>query len=140
MLANSLESYLEKKGLKYTRERKSIFEKVAGIRSHFDADGLYEILKKEDQNIARGTVYRTIPLLLESGVIQTSVGKGKGEFFERSDSKGHHDHIVCIGCGKVIEYQCKEIEKLQEKVCKKYEVELLFHNHKLFVRCTKCRK
>src|SRR4051812_30204863 len=103
MIANSFEVYLEKKGLKYTRERRRIYQKVHHLASHFDADGLYALLKKEDESIARGTVYRTIPLLLESGAIQTSVGKGKGEFFERSDSKGHHDHIICVTCGKVIE-------------------------------------
>ncbi len=140
MPANSLEAYLEEKGLKYTRERRRIYGKVSHLSGHFSADELYEILKKEDENIARGTVYRTIPLLLESGAIQTSVGKGKGEFFERSSSKGHHDHIVCVGCGKVIEYHCQEIEELQAKVCKKYDVELLFHNHRLFVRCAKCRR
>ena len=140
MIANLFEVYLEKKSLKYTRERKCIYEKIKSLSTHFDADGLYEILKKEDENIARGTVYRTLPLLLESGVIQTSVGKGKGEFFERSSFKGHHDHIICVGCGKVIEYQCEEIEELQTKVCKKYGVKLLFHDHKLYVHCGKCRK
>lgn len=139
MLAISFETFLEKKGLKYTRERRRIFEKVNGLSSHFDADGLYEMLRKEDQSIARGTVFRTIPLLLESGVIQTSVGKGKGEFFERSGSNGHHDHIICVGCGKVIEYHCEEIEKQQEKICERYNVQLLFHDHKLYVRCPKCR-
>ena len=136
----TFETYLERKGLKYTRERKRIFAKVKHFSGHFDAEGLYETLKKDSQNIARGTVFRTIPLLLESGVIQTSVGKGKGEFFERANSKSHHDHIICVSCGKVIEYQCEEIEKLQVDVCKKYNVELLFHDHKLFVRCEKCRK
>ena len=140
MIANSFKAYLEKKGLKYTRTRRRIHEKINRLSRHFSADELYEFLKKEDARIARGTLYRTIPLLLESGVIQTSVGKGKGEFFERSSSKGHHDHIVCVGCGKVIEYHNDEIEKLQEKVCKKYDAELLFHNHKLFVRCARCRK
>ena len=137
---NSFAVYLEKKGLKYTRERRCIFEKINSLSSHFDADRLYEVLKKEDENIARGTVYRTIPLLLESGVIQKSVGSGKGEFFERSSSKGHHDHIICIACGKVIEYHNEAIEALQAKVCKKYNAELVFHDHKLFVRCVRCRK
>ena len=136
----TFETYLEKKGLKYTRERKCIFAKVKSFSGHFDAEALYETLKKGRDNIARGTVFRTIPFLLESGVIQTSVGKGKGEFFERTDSKSHHDHILCVSCGKVIEYQCEEIEKLQEEVCKKYNVKLLFHDHKLFVRCGKCGK
>ena len=139
MSVNVFEAYLEKKGLKYTRERQCIYEQIAHLSSHFDSERLYEMLKKENQAIARGTVFRTIPLLLESGVIQISVGKGKGEFFERSGSKGHHDHILCVGCGKVIEYHCEEIEELQTAICKKYNVELLFHDHKLYVRCAKCR-
>ncbi|MBI1883347.1 MAG: transcriptional repressor [Chlamydiae bacterium] len=140
MLANSFGAFLEKKGLKYTAVRRSIYEKVSRLSRHFDADELYEILKKEKSNIARGSVYRTIPLLLESGVIQKSVGNGKGEFFERSSSKGHHDHIICVGCGKVIEYHNGAIEELQMQVCKKYNAELLFHDHKLFVRCASCRR
>ncbi len=140
MTANGFERYLEKKGLKYTRERQCIYEKVKSLASHFDGERLYGALKKENKGISRGTVFRTIPLLLESGVVQLSVGKGKGEFFERSPQKGHHDHIICVSCGKVIEYICEEIEELQEKVCKKYDVHLLFHDHKLFVHCSKCRK
>ena len=136
---NAFETYLETKGLKYTRERRRIYEKVKTLSAHFDTDGLYGILKKEDRDIARGTVYRTIPLLLESGVIQISVGKGKGQFFERGSAHGHHDHIICVSCGKVIEYHCEEIEELQTKVCEKYDVQLLFHDHKLYVRCSACR-
>ena len=139
MEANVFETYLEKKGLKYTRERKGIYEKVQSLSNHFDGDGLYEILRKNGGGAARGTVFRTIPLLLESGVIQLSVGKGKGEFFERSSSKGHHDHMICIACGKVVEYHCEDIEKFQEKVCKRYGAELLFHDHKLYVRCASCK-
>lgn len=140
MIANSFKAFLEKKGLKYTRERECVYEKVKSLPDHFDGERLYEILKKDNRDIARGTVFRTIPLLLESGVIQISVGKGKGEFFERSNSKSHHDHIICVSCGKVIEYHCEEIEKFQQKVCKTYDAELLFHDHKLFVHCSRCRK
>ena len=140
MIATSFESFLEKKGLKYTKERKCVFEKVKSLNEHFDGEKLYRLLKADRQDIARGTVFRTIPFLLESGVIQISVGKGKGEFFERANSKNHHDHIICVGCGKVIEYHCEEIETLQTKICDKYNVELLFHDHKLYVRCAACRK
>lgn len=140
MVANRFLEYLNQKGLKYTRERKCVYEKVKSLPTHFDGEALYEILKREDRGVARGTVFRTLPLLLESGVIQISVGKGKGEFFERASSHGHHDHIICVSCGKVIEYHCEEIEELQTQICRKYEVELLFHDHKLYVRCKKCRK
>src|SRR3989338_5620587 len=111
------QSLLEEKGLKYTYERKTIFTEVMHIRVHFDADSLYERFKKKGSRISRDTVYRTLPFLLESGVIQKSVGEGKREFFERTGGKGHHDHMVCVNCGKIIEFTCEEIEGLQDKVC-----------------------
>ena len=130
-------NHLVQKNIKLTRERRRIHDRVTHLNGHFDAETLYELLKKEDSGISRGTVFRTIPLLLESGVIQISVGKGKGEYFERS--RGHHDHILCVGCGKVIEYRNDEIEKLQIEICRKRNVDLVFHEHKLYVRCANCR-
>ena len=90
---------LQETGLKYTYERRCIYEEVQGLKEHFDADSLYEKFKKKGMRISRDTVYRTIPLLLECGVLQKSVGDGKREFFERTSAKGHHDHMVCTRCG-----------------------------------------
>ncbi len=138
MSITDFKGQLAQKKIKLTRERKRIYDRVTHLSGHFDAEALYELLKKEKSGIARGTVFRTIPLLLESGVIQSSVGKGKGEFFERANPKRHHDHIICVGCERVIEYHCDEIEKLQKGICKKYGADLIFHSHKLYVRCAKC--
>ncbi len=137
---NRFESLLQEKGFKYTHERQAIYGVVLHLKGHFDAEALFESVKRKNNRIARGTVYRTIPFLLESGVIQNSVGKGKSEFFERKEPKGHHDHMICVSCGTVIEYHCSEIERLQETVCKKYGAKLLFHDHKLFVHCRRCVK
>lgn len=130
---------LEMKGLKYTYERKTICEEVIQLREHFDADSLYDRFKKAGLRISRDTVYRTIPLLLEGGVIQKSVGNGKREFFERTTEKGHHDHMVCIVCGKIVEFQCPEIEKYQEEIAARYGFRLTFHDHRLFGYCANCR-
>ena len=129
---------LETQGLKYTYERKSIFEEVVSLKNHFDADSLYERFKGKGFRISRDTVYRTIPLLLESGVIQKSVGEGKREFFERTSAKGHHDHMVCIRCGKFIEFKCQQIENLQDKICEEHGFHLTFHDHRLFGICRDC--
>ncbi len=133
------QSLLEERGLKFTYERKNIFEEVCHVKEHFDADSLYERFKNKGMRISRDTVYRTIPLLLESGVIQKSVGEGKREFFERVSAKGHHDHMVCVRCGKIIEFTCDEIEEMQEQVCKKYGFQLIFHDHRLFGACRDCQ-
>lgn len=129
---------LELKGLKYTYERRTICDEVLELRKHFDADSLYERFKEKGLRISRDTVYRTIPLLLESGIIQKSVGEGKREFYELIGKEGHHDHMICISCGNIIEFHCQEIEDLQEKIVKKYQASLVFHDHRLFVHCKSC--
>ena len=133
----NFESLLSARGLKFTFERRHIYEEVAGLKHHFDADSLYERFKSKGLRISRDTVYRTIPLLLESGVIQKSVGEGKREFYEPT-SKGHHDHMVCVRCGKIIEFQCEAIESMQEKVCKDHKFKMIFHDHRLFGECKDC--
>jgi len=126
------EDLLKTKGLKFTYERRHIFEEVEKIKEHFDADSLYEMIKKKGFRISRDTVYRTLPLLLESGVIQKSVGEGKRDYFERVATKGHHDHMICIKTGKIIEFHSQEIERLQEEIAKKYGFKIIFHDHRLF--------
>ncbi|MBI4970665.1 MAG: transcriptional repressor [Candidatus Omnitrophica bacterium] len=138
-MSKTFKALLEAKGLKLTHERRVIFEEVSRLNEHFDADSLYDRFKKKGLRISRDTVYRTIPLLLESNVIQKSVGEGKREFFERTPSKGHHDHILCVQCGKIIEFTSKEIELLQDKICAKYGFKLTFHDHRLFGYCKECQ-
>ncbi len=130
---------LEEQGLKFTLERENICNEVMKLKDHFDADGLYARFKKKGMRVSRDTVYRTLPLLLESGVIQKSVGEGKKEFFERTTGKGHHDHMVCVRCGNIIEFACEEIEQLQDEVCAKHGFKLIFHDHRLFGACKNCQ-
>jgi Fur family ferric uptake transcriptional regulator len=129
---------LKSKRLKNTSERKIIFKEARAMKRHFDAEEFFSLLKKKGYRVARDTVYRTLPLLLEAGAIQKSVGKGKGDYFERVSGKGHHDHMVCIACGSVIEFFSPEIEKIQSEVCQKYGFRLVFHDHRLFGNCRNC--
>ena len=105
------QKHLDQKGFKCTYERKRIYEEIQRTDSHFDVDQLYAKFKKQGERISRDTVYRTIPLLLEAGVVQKSVGPGKREYFEKLTAKGHHDHLVCLDCGKIIEFHNETIER-----------------------------
>ena len=123
---------LTQKKLKFTYERRHIFEAIEKLNDHFDADSLYDRLKKKGYRIARDTVYRTLPLLLECGIIQKSAGAGKRDYFERVSIKGHHDHMICIRTGKIIEFHSNEIEALQDEIAKKYGFKIIFHDHRIF--------
>jgi Fur family transcriptional regulator, ferric uptake regulator len=111
---------------------------VISLKDHFDADSLYDSLK-EQSRIARGTVYRTLPLLLQSGVLQMSVGDGKREYYEAKGTKGHHDHMYCIDCHKVIEFHSDNIEAIQAGICAKYKFEMSFHDHRIYGYCLACK-
>ncbi len=123
---------LTQKKLKFTFERRHIFEEIEKLNEHFDADSLYDRLKKKGYRIARDTVYRTLPLLLECAIIQKSAGAGKRDYFERVSIKGHHDHMICIKTGKIIEFHSDEIEKLQDEVARKHGFKIVFHDHRIF--------
>jgi len=129
---------LRRKGLKVTLERQKIYEEVASMKKHFDADELFERFKAKGLPISRDTVYRNLPLLLEAGMLQKSAGGSKREYFENMEAKGHHDHMVCVCCGAIFEFKSEVFEALQQKLCEKYRCKLIYHDHRLFVECTRC--
>jgi Fur family transcriptional regulator, ferric uptake regulator len=131
---------LQQKGLRFTKERAIILEEINQLKSHFDADKLYHLLNEKGHSVSLDTVYRNIPLILQAGLVQKSVGEGKKEYFERTGVKGHHDHMVCIECGKVIEFHSEKIERGQDEACKAHNFELVFHDHRLFGYCSSCKR
>ncbi len=134
-----LERLLDKKGLKLTFERRSIYDEVLRMNQHFDADSFCERFKKKGLRVSRATVYRTLPMLLEVGVIQKAAGEGKRDFFERTSKKGHHDHMVCMQCRKVIEFHSDDVEKAQDQACKDFGFKMQFHDHRIFGYCSACQ-
>lgn len=136
--AKKFKALLGSRGLKYTFERKTILEEISRLSTHFDADSLYERFKKRGLKIARDTVYRTLPLLLECGVIQKSVGDGKRAFYEKTSEQHHHDHMVCLQCRRYIEFHSEALERLQEELARLHAFKILFHDHRLYGTCSTC--
>ncbi len=92
-----------KKGLKSTRERKEIVDAIMETTGHFDPEELYNRLRACGSKVSRASVYRTIPLLIESGFIEEVERVDKHSHYERVIGTPHHDHMICTQCGKVIE-------------------------------------
>ena len=131
-------NYLRAKRLKFTPERKIILQEVFSLRKHFNADQLFEKLHKKNRQISRATVYRTLPLLAESGLIgETLRCQGKVSY-EQIFGHKHHDHLVCIKCGRVIEFRQEKIEELQKEVCKKHNFKAVEHRLGIRGYCSRC--
>ena len=125
------------KGVKLTEQRKIIAKVMGeskltyGESDHPDVDELYKRVVKIDPKISIATVYRTVKLFEESGIITKHDFKGsKARYEELSES--HHDHLIDIKTGEIIEFVDEEIEKLQEKVAQKYGYDLVDHKLELY--------
>ena len=119
------------KGVKLTGQRKIIARVMSEAEDHPDVDELYNRVTKIDSKISIATVYRTVKLFEEAGILAKHEFKGgKARYEEISES--HHDHLIDIKTGEIIEFVDDEIEKLQKKVAEKYGYELVDHKLELY--------
>ena len=130
-MSESIENKCIKKGVKLTDQRKIIAKVMSEADDHPDVDELYNRVSKIDSKISIATVYRTVKLFEEAGIVTKHDFKGgKARYEELSES--HHDHLIDIKTGKIIEFVDEEIEKLQKKVAEKYGYVLVDHKLELY--------
>ncbi len=127
----SIEQKCIDKGVKLTDQRRIIAKVMSESEDHPDVDELYRRVSKIDSKISIATVYRTVKLFEESGILTKHEFKGgKARYEELNES--HHDHLIDIKTGEIIEFVDNDIEKLQEKVAEKYGYELVDHKLELY--------
>ncbi|MFH1675738.1 MAG: Fur family transcriptional regulator [bacterium] len=131
-------AFLKERGLKLTRQRDAIFEEVFCHHGHIDADDLAAKLKKKDKRASRATVYRTLDLLVESGLVKPTRLSSDQYSYEHVHHGEHHDHLICRKCGKVIEFFSSEIEEAQIKVCKRNKFTPKSHTMVIHGLCEDC--
>lgn len=132
------EGFLRERKLKLTGERMSILAAVFQRGSHFDAEALHAELKASGADISRATVYRTLGLLVQCGLVRKhSLGATHANYEAAQDE--HHDHLVCIQCGKVLEFFRPDLEKLQESICNEQDFQPFHHSLQIFGLCSRCK-
>ena len=119
------------KGVKLTEQRKTIAKIMSDSQDHPDVDELYRRASKIDSKISIATVYRTVKLFEEAGIVAKHDFKGGKARYEELN-EGHHDHLIDIKTGEIIEFVDDEIEKLQQKVAEKYGYKLVDHKLELY--------
>ena len=119
------------KGVKLTEQRKIIAKVMTEANDHPDVNELYNRVSKIDSKISIATVYRTVKLFEESGILAKHEFKGGKARYEQLN-ESHHDHLIDIKSGEIIEFVDQEIEKLQKKVAEKYGYDLVDHKLELY--------
>ena len=128
---NSIEDKCKIKGVRLTDQRKIIAEIMSNATDHPDVDELHKRANKIDKKISIATVYRTVKLFEESGIVEKHDFKGGKARYEQSPDE-HHDHLIDINSGKIIEFVDKDIEILQNKVAQKLGYKLVDHKLELY--------
>ena len=119
------------KGLKLTEQRKIIARVMSSSKDHPDVDELYKRVLNIDPKISIATVYRTVKLFAEEGIVTKHGFKGgKARYEELLES--HHDHLIDIKSGEIIEFVDEEIEKLQKKIAERFGYDLIDHKLELY--------
>ena len=133
----ALATYLEKNHLKQTRQREVILQTFLDENRHVTSEDLYQAVRKEHANIGYTTVYRTMKLLVEAGL---ATERHFDDGITRYEiEQEHHDHLVCIKCGKIQEFECESIERTQNEIADEHGFEILRHRHELYGHCAECR-
>lgn len=135
----ALVEYLRDHGLRMTREREVVLAAFVGLERHVTAEELLPEVKKIDPGIGQATVFRTIKLLAEAGLARKACQDEGAISYEHAFHHAHHDHLICLGCSKVIEFKDDAIEKAQDEIYKKHGFRPADHRLELKGYCPKCR-
>lgn len=132
--------YLAQRGLKATPQRLAVLREALTTEGHFEADQLHYRLRLAGHPISKATVYRTLELLVAGGVLrQVSLGE-RHAHYEHALGHRHHDHLICIDCGRVIEFTSADLERMQEEICRQHQFTPLSHWMRIVGRCRRCAR
>ena len=139
LIIERFKDYLKCKGLRYTKQREDIIRRILETKGHFEIEEIVLDFRKQNLGVSRSTIYRTLNILKELGIVNEVI-KYKNKTLYEVALKEHHDHLVCEKCGKIIEFHSKDLEEIQDKICREYGFEPTFHRLEIYGICRECRE
>jgi Fur family ferric uptake transcriptional regulator len=136
----ALGAHLERRGLKHSRQRELVAEVFFDAGGHVAVEELLRLVRAQDPRVSVATVYRTMKLLAECGLAVARQFDGGQTRYEPGAGRPHHDHLICTGCGEIVEFASPRIEALQDRVAASHGFEVENHKLELYGRCARCRR
>jgi Fur family ferric uptake transcriptional regulator len=132
--------HIQNAGLKRTAQRDLILDVFLRTEKHLSSEDLYRLVQSEDPSVGQTTVYRTLKLLTEAGLArEVRFGDGRTHY-EHNYKHQHHDHMICLECGEVIEFYSAELEAIQDAMAAKHRFEIKQHLLRILGICANCRR
>jgi Fur family ferric uptake transcriptional regulator len=133
--------FIESKNLRMTAQRQAIIDTVFDTDEHFTAEQLLEWAREKDQSVSRATVYRTLPLLVESGFVQEmDLGRGNKYYDPNYAEHPHHSHLICQDCDKIVEFEDEKLEALEEQISSRLGFSLKAQKLQISASCDQLKK
>ncbi len=136
--AARVDDALRECGVRLTGPRRVILEAALRTRGHFTAEELLDGLHGAGVAASKATLYRTLGLLVEKGLLEPREFERGSLRYEVAAGEDHHDHMICTACGTVHEFVDEEIERLQSAACDRFGFRMLGHSHRIFGLCARC--
>lgn len=130
--------HLTKNGLRLTGQRRAILDFLLASDRHLSQEEVYSALRSK--GIGRATVFRTLKTLQDCGLAAPVVGRDGVPRFEINLERPHHDHLICVECGRIQEVTWPELEKIQDEACRKAGFSPRWHRHEVFGVCRACAR
>ena len=133
--------FMEGKNLRVTAQRMVIIDAVFGTDEHFTAEQLLEMARARDASVSRATVYRTLPLLTESGLVhEMDFGKDYKIYDPNYADHPNHNHIICEDCDKIVEFESDQLDKLESKISHELGFEVKSQQLRITGNCEEMKK
>jgi Fur family ferric uptake transcriptional regulator len=132
--------YLRDNNLKVTKERLMLLEELFGSSGHLDADSLLFQLRSQGRHVSRATIYRTLDLLVQCGLARKSRLGREHYVYEKVTPGKRHDHMVCTGCGRIIEFYDTDLDERQRQVCLEHNFRPSFYSLQIQGLCQECQR
>ncbi|UCH63437.1 MAG: transcriptional repressor [Fidelibacterota bacterium] len=131
---------LRSESLRLTPQRLAVMEDILASEGHRECDDIFLSLRGRGIPVSRATIYRTLDVLEQVGFVR-KLNIGDGRFrYENKLAQSHHDHLICLECGRIIEFVDRGIERQQENLSREHHFHLIRHIHLLFGICRECRQ
>ncbi len=139
VLRSRLKDHVLRNKLKSSSRRELILETLSEVGRHVTAEELLRAVRTRDARIGAATVYRTLRVFQDSGIVAERRFEGGATRFELIGDE-HHDHLICTHCGTILEFEDPDIERDQQRVADRYGFELRTHRHELYGICSHCKR
>lgn len=130
-----LEKYVKENGLRLTHQRRMIAQTFFESEGHLDLNQLHGLVQQREPGIGLATLYRTVRLLVDSGLASGSRLGGPAARYESALDDEHHDHLICVECGRIVEFCDDQIESRQDQIAREHGFRIVDHKMELYGVC-----